>query len=213
MREAPRIRRLKADRRAMESLRSESRIIDFDCQGDPPTHYRVRFFGRGLWRADGAKDVLIRERHEVEILLGASYPRMIPDLSWKTPIFHPNISASGVVCLGGYGTHWVPSLNLDELCEMLWEMIRYQNFDVESPYNRDAALWARTQNAWSFPVDRRPIRDRISDRNATSPTKPPITGQPINVAATDDVVIIDDVEIVQADVVESRSDPDILFLD
>ena len=54
--------------------------------------------------------------HVVKIDLGAAYPRMIPDLAWQTPIFHPNISASGVVCLGGYGTHWVPSLNLDELC-------------------------------------------------------------------------------------------------
>ena len=27
-----------------------------------------------------------------------------------------------MVCLGGYGTHWVPSVQLDELCMMLWDM-------------------------------------------------------------------------------------------
>ena len=90
---------------------------------------------------------------------------MMPELTWMSPIFHPNISASGVVCLGGYGTHWVPSLSLDELCGMLWDMIRYRNFDVESPYNREAALWAKTQTRFAFPLDDRPIRDRIANGN------------------------------------------------
>ena len=88
----------------------------------------------------------------------------MPELTWMSPIFHPNISASGVVCLGGYGTHWVPSLSLDELCEMLWDMIRYRNYDVDSPYNREAALWARTQTQYFLPVDDRPIRDRVLPR-------------------------------------------------
>ena len=69
----------------------------------------------------------------MRVTLGASYPRLQPELAWQTPIFHPNISAGGVVCLGGYGTYWVPSLNLDELCEMLWDMVRYANFDVLQP--------------------------------------------------------------------------------
>ena len=56
----------------------------------------------------------------------------------------------------------MPSLNLDELCEMLWDMIRYANFDVESPYNREAANWAKMQNEFRLPVDPRPIRDRLA---------------------------------------------------
>jgi hypothetical protein len=84
---------------------------------------------------------------------------MMPELAWKSPIFHPNISASGVVCLGGYGTYWVPSLTLDELCVMLWDMIRYQNYDETSPYNRDAANWIKNQVHFRLPVDSRPLRD------------------------------------------------------
>jgi hypothetical protein len=64
-----------------------------------------------------------------------------------------------MVCLGGYGTHWVPSLNLDELVGMLWDMVRYHNYDVRSPYNRDAALWVAQQTAFRFPTDPRPLRD------------------------------------------------------
>ena len=94
--------------------------------------------------------------------LGASYPRMMPELGWKSPVFHPNISAGGVVCLGGYGTYWTPSLNLDELCGMLWDMIRYENYDPNSPYNREAAHWVRTQRQFRLPIDDRPIRDRLA---------------------------------------------------
>ena len=163
MRESPRLRRLRNDRKSMEKLRSESSIIDFDVSGEPAEKYLVRFYGKGLWRAEGSTGIRIRELHEVRIALGAAYPRMMPEISWGSPIFHPNISASGVVCLGGYGTHWVPSLSLDELCGMLWDMIRYQNFDVDSPYNREAALSAKTQNTHGLPLDPRPIRDRLAE--------------------------------------------------
>ena len=110
----------------------------------------------------------LRDHHEIIVELGAAYPRMIPNLQWKTPVFHPNISANGVVCLGGYGTHWVPSLTLDELCIMLWDMIRYKNFDTESPYNRDAAFWAKQQNQFVLPLDRRPLRDKVSGQQSSS---------------------------------------------
>jgi hypothetical protein len=150
----------------------------------------------------------------VHIHLGAAYPRMMPELAWKTPIFHPNISGSGVVCLGGYGTHWVPSLNLDELCGMLWDMIRYENFDVDSPYNREAALWARTQRGLRLPVDNRPLRDRIAGvaPGAEEAGKPPITAAPVRASQVPDVLFIDGDEIVEAEVVES-SNGDILFID
>ena len=111
-----------------------------------PESYILRFQGRGVWRVTDMEDVFLRDEHEVGLELCADYPRLMPSLSWRTPIFHPNISANGVVCLGGYGTHWAPSLNLGELCGMLWDMVRYKNYDVESPCNREAAYWAKTQS-------------------------------------------------------------------
>ena len=82
----------------------------------------------------------------------------MPEIRWITPIYHPNISEIGMVCLGGYGTHWVPSVQLDELCIMLWDMARYHNYDIRSPYNRDAALWVANQTTILFPTDQRPLR-------------------------------------------------------
>ena len=162
MRESPRTRRLKSDFQALERLAAASTIFRFQHYGSPPDFYMLRFLGRGFWKPDPEADVLVRDEHEVHIRLGASYPRMMPELAWKSPVFHPNISASGVVCLGGYGTYWVPSLALDDLCGMLWDMIRYENFDETSPYNREAAAWAKNQAFFRLPIDGRPLRDKLT---------------------------------------------------
>lgn len=162
MRKSPRQRRLEADYRSVEKLDAESTIFSFEGSGTPPTRYRLQFNGPGLSRGTDGK-IQIVHHHEIIVELGAAYPRMVPNLLWQTPVFHPNISNNGVVCLGGYGTHWVPSLTLDEMSTMLWDMIRYENFDINSPYNRDAAIWARDQKQFRFPLDDRNIRDRIND--------------------------------------------------
>ena len=155
--ESPRLRRLRSDLAALEKLKAESSVFDFRSTGRPPQVYTVSFRGQGLARDRGK--VTVRDHHEVEIKLGASYPRTMPEIRWLTPIYQPNISEIGMVCLGAYGTHWVPSLALDELCVMLWDMARYQNYDIRSPYNREAAQWAANQTTFRFPMDPRPLRD------------------------------------------------------
>ncbi len=161
MRKSPRQRRLESDYRGVSALRSESTILEFMASGEPPQKYRLTFKGGGIIRSSRG-EVTVANHHECLIEFGAAYPRLVPNLAWQTPIFHPNISNNGVVCLGGYGTNWVPSLTLSELCGMLWDMIRYKNFDTESPYNREAALWAKQQQQFVFPIDVRSIRDRLS---------------------------------------------------
>lgn len=156
--ESPQMRRLKSDRLKLQALTEQSSVVRFRSQGDPPTRYIIEYHGRSLSREKGK--VTFREHHEVEIKLGVSYPRAMPEIRWVTPIYHPNISEVGLVCLGGYGTHWVPSLHLDELCVMLWDMARYHNYDIRSPYNRDAALWAAHQTTFTFPIDSRTLRDK-----------------------------------------------------
>jgi hypothetical protein len=42
---------------------------------------------------------------------------------------------------------------------MLWDMARYHNYDIRSPYNREAALWVANQTNFRFPMDERPLRD------------------------------------------------------
>ena len=220
-RQSPRIRRLRTDNNALLKLKSQSTIVDFVAHGSPPDHYLVTLRGRGFYRPDGTNRVAIREEHQVSIGLGASYPRLMPELQWKTPIFHPNISGSGVVCLGGYGTYWVPSLNLDELCEMLWDMIRYANYDVNSPYNRDAANWARIQSDFRLPIDQRPIRDRVAAGQVTpegvgsgaASSGATVTGGSKAEDNGDEILFLDDDDVVEAEVVGGSDDADILIIE
>jgi hypothetical protein len=239
MRESPRLRRLRSDHRAMEELRAQSSILDYSAPGPLfgglPDTYLVVFQGPGLWRPEGSSQVLLRDRHAVLIRLTAAYPRMMPELIWRTPVFHPNISANGVVCLGGYSSHWVPSLQLDELCTMLWDIVRYQNYDVDSPYNREAARWVRDQEAYAFPLDARPLRD-IGPPSTPAEVQPAVwhdapgsysaryeVRHGVATAASREAVLAelmfldDTVEIIDAEIVveepPARSIPEILFLD
>lgn len=188
MRKSPRDRRLNSDFRSVQQLQAESTIFSFEATGDPPQKYRLVFKGAGFQR-DRRGLITVSEHHEVLVELGAAYPRMIPNLAWQTPTFHPNISNNGVVCLGGYGTHWVPSLTLSEMCTMLWDMIRYKNFDSESPYNREAALWAKMQSDFQFPIDSRSIRDKISNQAAVIRTAPSSEEVQVTQVAQDELVL------------------------
>jgi ubiquitin-protein ligase len=219
MLESPRTRRLRSDLRSLQQLAAESSIFEFQSYGSPPDFYMLTFKGRGFWKPDAASDVLTRDEHEVHVRLGASYPRMMPELAWKSPVFHPNISASGVVCLGGYGTYWVPSLSLDELCTMLWDMVRFENFDEKSPYNREAAAWAKNQTSFRLPVDSRPLRDKLAAAQYERTFVERITAAspPVRTAPLEEVVFLGDV--VEAELVTSTSshgdmpDRDVLYIE
>ncbi len=160
--DTPRVRRLKADADAMKLLKENSTIVDYQSFGDPAERYLVTLKGKGLLRKSEADTVEVAEVHRVEIRLGIDYPRSRPDLQWLTSIYHPNISAVGAVCLGGYSTNWVPSLGLAELVEMLWDMVRYANYDPKSAYNYAAGRWSETQTQFDFPLDPRNLRDRMT---------------------------------------------------
>ena len=213
MRPSPRQRRLESDLRSLESLRAESSIFDFAGSASEPAGpvdtYIARFCGPSFSRSPDRFEIGIGRDHEVLIRLGASYPRQAPSLAWRTPLFHPNISTSGAVCLGGYSTFWVPSLHLDQLCEMLWDMIRLQNFDVKSPYNREAAAWLAAQQGLKLPLDERPLRDLAREVEAVDLVdqadawRAPVT----LIAAADCGIQIIDAEVVMVE------GPEILYIE
>ena len=217
--ESPRLRRLRSDLIALEKLKAESSVFSFRSNGRPPQQYNITFQGTSLARERGK--VGPRDRHEVEIKLGSSYPRTMPEIRWLTPIYHPNISEIGMVCLGAYGTHWVPSLALDELCVMLWDMARYQNYDIRSPYNREAAQWAANQSTFRFPMDHRPLRDArvaLGRVDTPSPEKDEPESNPRFPAQGESICILDmEIDLGRASAPPSPPRPapqeEVLFLD
>jgi ubiquitin-protein ligase len=159
MADSERDQRLRAELESMRQLDAQSQIMSLDTEGDPPTKYVVTFRGKTLKRDMTSRaDVEVHEIHRCEIRLPYSFPDRPPDVRWLTPIFHPNVSFSGLIRLTDIGMAWDKDLSLAVLCERLWDMARYAFVDLEKASNFAAKNWAADPTGVSFPVDPRPLR-------------------------------------------------------
>ena len=96
-----------------------------------------------------------RELTRVGISLPARYPFQPPLAAVQTPIWHPNVFASGTICLG---TKWSPTEGLDLFVQRLARLLTFDPLLVNtaSPAHREAAAWyerARRQHPQAFPSD------------------------------------------------------------
>lgn len=159
--------RLKRELQQMEILRSRSELIDFVAVGDLPSHpdrYTVLFTCKGLIEEEGK--LLISGQHRVLIYLHRHYPSMQPQITWITPIFHPNI-LDKKVCLG---RSWSPAMMLDDLCLELGAIIQYKTFNLDDPLNPYAANYIRfvmQREPEKFPVDPRHLLGPLLEMEIT----------------------------------------------
>ena len=123
-------------------------------EGDPPDVYRLEYLVRSLAPGEDADDEPTpRDVHQVEIRLTADYPRVSPKCKMLTPVYHPNIDPSHI-CVGD---HWVTGERLVDLVIRIGEMIAYQAYNIKSPLDAHAAMWADL-NVEKLPTDPRTIR-------------------------------------------------------
>ena len=153
-----RVNRLTAELEAVRVVRKASSILEFKPTGEPPDRYTLLFRGRGISQVKG--DVQFTQSHRIELRLPYSFPNKPPDIRWLTPIFHPNISFSGFICLKDMGLPWEPDLGLDVICERMWDMARFAHMDLETATNYSAKNWFEESCQLELPADRRPLRDR-----------------------------------------------------
>jgi len=147
-----RTRRLIADFRQMRDAFADGAMIRLlETAGDPADVYRIEFNIRGIDSIQSQLPVL-REQHIAEIRLISDYPRLAPACRMLTPIFHPNIDDSAI-CVGD---HWVAGEHLTDLVIRIGQMIAYQAYNIKSPLNGEAAMWA-DMNPDSFPIDARDL--------------------------------------------------------
>ena len=94
----------------------------------------------------------------MEVNLSLGYPRRPPHCRMLTPIFHPNID-SATICVGD---HWTAGERLVDLVVRIGEMIAYQAYNIQSPLDGEAAMWADL-NHHRLPTDNRNIRPAEMD--------------------------------------------------
>ena len=135
---SPRQRRLFADHKMMyEHFSTFPYIRLVEAIGDPPEKYIVDYLVRGIERLEG-DSIIYRNNHRVEIVLPGTYPRTPPTCRMLTPIFHPNIEPA-VICIGD---HWTAGERLCDLVVRIGEIITYQSYNIKSPLDGEAAMWA-----------------------------------------------------------------------
>jgi ubiquitin-protein ligase len=150
----PRTRRLKADADQMrQAFENFPPIKIRSMHGDPPDSYIVEYFVKGLERIPGRKDPIDRHYHLAEIKLISEYPRLGPQCKMLTPCFHPNIEPA-TICVGD---HWTAGERLVDLVVRIGEMICYQAYNIKSPLDGEAAMWADLHMK-ELPVDDRALR-------------------------------------------------------
>lgn len=153
---SPRNMYLEKTLKEMQDLKKDSTIFDFTVEGDPPDKYHIVFHGKSL--APKGDKIGIVDRQAVDVQLGVEFPRIRPNIHWMTPILHPNISG-GSVCLGNFAG-WVGSFKLVDIIEVLWDYSRLAIMNPSHGYSRDLN-WDTLRRKYEFPVDKRPLRDKI----------------------------------------------------
>jgi ubiquitin-protein ligase/DNA-directed RNA polymerase subunit RPC12/RpoP len=149
-----RMRRLKSDHeQMMRAFLKFPHIKIEDVAGNPPEKYIVEYTVKGLEKIAKVKDPVPREKHRVEVQLISEYPRMGPKCRMLTPVFHPNIDPA-TICVGD---HWTAGERLVDLVVRIGEMIAYQAYNIKSPLNGEAAMWADLHMG-ELPVDSRNLR-------------------------------------------------------
>ena len=148
-----RTRRLRADAAAMSAAFARFDPITVEpLAGDPPEAYRVRYAVASLDRGPAGNPVP-RGDHVAEIQLNSDYPRLAPKVKLLTPVFHPNIDPASV-CVGD---HWTAGERLVDLVIRIGEMLGYQAYNIQSPLDGEAAMWADLHRD-QLPTDRRNLR-------------------------------------------------------
>lgn len=147
-----RIRRLQRDYEKVSAELAGSEFVTAKAvAGDPPNHYQVTYEVSGLMWDESIGDAKPIGEHVVDIHLPTGYPKVSPRCIMRTPIWHPNIG--DYVCIGDY---WSAGVTLVDIIAHIGDMIQYKSYNLRSPVNKPAAVWAQ-RNTKSFPVGTRAI--------------------------------------------------------
>lgn len=97
----------------------------------------------------------VQRRSRIEIELGLRYPFQPPKVTVLTPVFHPHVFPSGIVCIG---TRWSPSEGMDLFVRRIARLLAYDVLLINpnSIANLGAFHWYESQrlrHPEAFPTD------------------------------------------------------------
>ncbi len=122
-------------------------------EGQPPDNYEIEYALQGYVKgSDGS--VTIEHTHRVRISLPFGYPHFPPSVKPITNIFHPDVDPAAI----RIADKWQENPSLADLTVYIGEMISGNVYNLEDPFNQEAADWYRAHQA-SLPLDALNIAD------------------------------------------------------
>jgi ubiquitin-protein ligase len=116
-------------------------------EGNPPATYEVEYQINALIR-QGDGNIEQNGHHLLRINLPFGYPHFPPTVKPLTPLFHPDIDPDAV----RISSQWQQNPSLADLIIHIGEMLCAQKFNLEEPFNQEAADWYSEHSA-DFPLD------------------------------------------------------------
>jgi ubiquitin-protein ligase len=156
--------RMQKELAGLEELKLASSIFDFEV-GSNAMEFCVTFHGKGLTgKRSKNGEPEIEDIHQIAVRCGSQFPQQPPQIRWRTPFAHPNVSLSGIFDLADIGVIWRPEMSLEIICEKLWDMTRLALIDWERSINHVSRNFLRDECCLALPVDARILRNRSAVR-------------------------------------------------
>lgn len=136
-----------------EFLELYPNILILKAEGQPPDNYEIEYALRGYSR-DENNNIAIASNHRVRISLPFGYPHFAPIAKPLTPVFHPDFDPAAI----RIADQWQKNPSLPELVLHIGEMICGNAYNVEDPFNQEAAEWYNS-HADQLPLDALSLAD------------------------------------------------------
>ncbi len=136
-----------------ELLELYPNISILKAEGQPPDNYEIEYNLRGFLK-DADNNISIGKNHLVRISLPFGYPHFAPIAKPLTPIFHPDFDPAAI----RIADRWQQNPSLPELVLHIGEMISGNTYNLDDPFNQEAADWYRAHQD-QLPTDSLSIAD------------------------------------------------------